>query len=233
MRNRWELVSEENKQNVEQGTVGKCFMPERATKESAGYDLFTPVRLEIKPGETAFVWTGVKAEMKKGKVLLLDVTSGIGAKKHCMLINTIGVVDKDYHNSKATEGNIGIGLRNMKPKFDIIAGNLVDLTEENTVVFEVGEKIAQGILVDFDTFENCNKDAERVGGYGSTDKNRTEVQEVAMMGTTRKSDRLVLRHRYGTRNVSRIYKKQREEAIKREARLQKQLMYMNDHRRRS
>lgn len=170
MRNHWELVSETTKENESQGTGGKCFMPERATTHSAGYDLYTPIRLEIKPGETAFVWTGVKAEMKEGKVLLLDVTSGIGAKKHCMLVNTIGVVDKDYHNNVSNEGNIGIGLRNLKPKFDIILGNLVDLTEENTVVFEVGEKIAQGILVDFDTFDNCNKEAERVGGYGSTNK---------------------------------------------------------------
>lgn len=164
----FELVSENNKQNLKQGTVG--ILPQRATVGSAGYDFYTPKKLVIKPGETSFIWTGVKAYMQQGEVLLLDVTSGIGAKKQCMLINTIGVVDKDYHNSSETEGNIGIGLRNMKPKFTIVDGNLVDLTEENTVVFEEGEKIGQGIFVSYHTSDNCNLDAVRTGGYGSTDK---------------------------------------------------------------
>lgn len=170
MKRYFELVNDNNLQNLMQGTT-RGILPERATTGSAGYDFYTPKRLVIRPGETAFVWTGVKAFMQEGEVLLLDVTSGIGAKKECMLINTIGVVDKDYHNNPTTEGNIGIGLRNMKPKFDLIDGKLVDLTEHNTVVFELGDKIAQGIFVKYQTSDNCNKDAVRQGGYGSTNKN--------------------------------------------------------------
>lgn len=169
MKRGFEPVVAEHRKTVKEGEV---LLPLRATKTSAGYDFYTPVRLEIKPQETAFVWTDVKAYMQEGEVLLLDVTSGIGAKKQCMLINTIGVVDQDYYGNVSNDGNIGIGLRNMKPKFDIILGNLVDLTEEHTVVFEEGEKIAQGIFVNYLTSDNCNSDATRVGGYGSTDKNR-------------------------------------------------------------
>ena len=39
-------------------------LPKRATAGSAGYDFFSPVDFELKPGETIKMPTGIRAEME-------------------------------------------------------------------------------------------------------------------------------------------------------------------------
>lgn len=48
--------------------------------------------------------------------------------------------------------------------------NIVDLTAENTVVIPKGERVAQGIIVNFKESVNCNSEEQRTGGFGSTNK---------------------------------------------------------------
>lgn len=43
-----------------------------------------------------------------------------------------------------------------------------DLTEENTIRIPRGERVAQGIFVNYNESENCNTDIERTSGFGST-----------------------------------------------------------------
>ena len=94
-------------------------LPLRGTRTSAGYDFYTPVDLKIKPQDKLMFWTDVKAYMKEGEVLLLDVRSSIGIKQDLMLANTIPVIDSDYHNNITNDGNIGICLRNLKPALEL------------------------------------------------------------------------------------------------------------------
>ena len=44
-------------------------LPARATSGSSGYDFFTPVALELKPGETIKIPTGIRASMQPEWVL--------------------------------------------------------------------------------------------------------------------------------------------------------------------
>lgn len=162
---------------------GNILLPLRGTKVAGGYDFYTPVDLEIKPQEKVFFWTDVKAYMQDDEVLLLDVRSSIGIKQDLMLSNTIPVIDSDYYNNPNNEGNIGISIRNLKPKLELVGyeeldlefekikiPQIKDLTEENTVYIKAGERVAQGIFVKYLESDNCNTEHSRDGGIGSTDK---------------------------------------------------------------
>lgn len=170
------------KVNSKQNEIS-TILPLRGTKTSAGYDFYTPVDLEIKPQQKVFFWTDVKAYMNDGEVLLLDVRSSAGIKLDLMLANTIPVIDSDYHNNPDNEGNIGICLRNLKPEMkfrgyqhiqidemEFSIPVIADLTEENTVTIKAGERVAQGIFLNYLPSDNCNSDVERGGGIGSTTK---------------------------------------------------------------
>ena len=163
---------------------GEVIMPLRATKTSAGYDLFAPYDITIKPQEKVMIWTDIKASMPQGEMLMADVTSSMGGKQDLMLANTIGIIDADYYSNPSNDGNIGICLRNLKPsmRYDGVSvilmedGNHIDvpvitpLFEENTVVIKKGQKIGQVIFVEYKPASNCNSENERKGGWGSTNK---------------------------------------------------------------
>ena len=55
-------------------------LPRRATSGSAGYDFFTPVAVNLKPGETLKIPTGVRAQMEEGWVLQIFPRSSLGFK---------------------------------------------------------------------------------------------------------------------------------------------------------
>lgn len=130
-------------------------LPERSTKDSAGYDFFSPVNVTIEPGQKELIWTDVKAYMQSQEVLIIDVRSSMGMKKDLMLSNTIGVIDKDYYNNESNEGNIGINLRNIG---------------DHPVTIEIGDKIAQGIFIPYLIADSGNTEDTRTGGIGSTGK---------------------------------------------------------------
>lgn len=130
-------------------------LPERSTKDSAGYDFFSPVKVTIEPGQKELIWTDVKVYMQSQEVLIIDVRSSMGMKKDLMLSNTIGVIDKDYYNNESNEGNIGINLRNIG---------------DHPVTIEIGDKIAQGIFIPYLIADSGNTEDIRTGGIGSTGK---------------------------------------------------------------
>lgn len=129
-------------------------LPKRSTKESAGYDIFSPVDILLKPNEEIKVPTGLKVHMQKGEVLLIFPRSGLGFKYYTRLANTIGVIDSDYINSD-NEGHIWVKLRNEGDK---------------DLFINQGDAFCQAIfmpflLVDGDNFDDGE---DRNGGFGST-----------------------------------------------------------------
>ena len=191
MPRRFEIVEKKKNHDV-------VYLPLRGTKTSAGYDFYTPVDLEIPPQSTVFFWTDVKASMEDDEALLLDIRSSLGIKSDLMLANTIPIVDSDYYNNKKNEGNIGICLRNLKPKIEywgdiectVLTQNkslllqgfedhrfeeihiprIVDVTDQNTVFISAGERVVQGLFIKYLPSENCNTEVERSGGIGSSGK---------------------------------------------------------------
>ncbi|MFT8313295.1 MAG: dUTP diphosphatase [Clostridium sp.] len=158
------------------------YLPVRGTKTSAGYDFFSTVDLTILPQQSVKFKTDVKAYMGADEFLFIDVRSSIGSKKDLMITNTIGVIDSDYYENVDNDGNMMIGLRNLKPQI-MVAGSIciedvsgmfhripriLDLTEENTVVIKKGERVAQGIFIKFLESDNCNTEVKRTSGTGHT-----------------------------------------------------------------
>lgn len=129
-------------------------LPVRATKNSAGYDFFSPFDFTLAAGESIKVPTGIRVLLDDDKVLLIAPRSGLGFKYRLQLDNTLGVVDADYSGSD-NEGHIFIKITN-------------DSKENKTLSVKKGEAFAQGIIVQF--FKTVDDEAtkERNGGFGST-----------------------------------------------------------------
>ena len=129
-------------------------LPRRATKGSAGYDFFLPFDLELAPGETAKVPTGIRAGINDGWVLMIFPRSGLGFRYRLQLSNTVGIIDSDYYFS-SNEGHIFIKLTN-------------DSNEGRTLTLRAGDGFAQGIFLPFGITEDDSADGVRDGGFGST-----------------------------------------------------------------
>ena len=128
-------------------------MPNRATKYSAGYDIYCPIDITLKSNETIKIPTGLRCEMDEDIVLLLFPRSSLGFKYRMMLENTVGVIDADYFYSD-NEGHIMVKFTNHGSK---------------DLVIKKGTAFAQGIFIKYYlTYDDCAGDL-RNGGIGSTD----------------------------------------------------------------
>ena len=126
-------------------------MPKRATAGSAGYDFYTPLNFEIKPGESVKIPTGIRVNINDGWVLKLYPRSGLGFKFRLQMNNTVGIIDSDYYNSD-NEGHIFCKVMN-------------DTNENKTVSLDKGAGFCQGIFVEYGiTFDDDVTD-ERNGGF--------------------------------------------------------------------
>lgn len=129
--------------------------PVRATKCSAGYDLYSPIDIVVEPKQMQMIWTNYKACFNPDEVLVLCVTSGMG-KHGVMLANTLGIIDSDYYSNVSNDGNIGIRLYNFS---------------DEPYIIKKGDKIGQGIFTKFLTVDDEEEiTTNRVGGFGSTVK---------------------------------------------------------------
>ncbi len=129
-------------------------LPKRATKGSAGYDFFIPVSLNIEPGETVKVATGIRVKIDQGWVLKIYPRSSLGFKYRLTLNNTVGIIDSDYYFAD-NEGHIFIKMTNCG---------------EKPIVLEQGKAFAQGVFVEYGITYDDECEIQRTGGIGSTDK---------------------------------------------------------------
>lgn len=123
----------------------------RKTKGSAGADLSADSTLNIYPNTGVVVDTGYTLpEPQDGDYFFgLYIRSSTAFKKGLRLVNSVGVIDKDYPDT------IKVGLYN---------------TTSDIVRIEKGERIAQLIPQPFLPLFPC-EDVERTGGIGSTNEN--------------------------------------------------------------
>ncbi len=129
-------------------------LPKRATTGSAGYDFYSPLAFELKPGETIKIPTGIRASMREDYVLMIFPRSGLGFKFRLQLNNTVGIIDSDYYFSD-NQGHIFIKLTN-------------DSNEGKVLTLAAGNGFAQGIFLPFGITEEDEVTEIRNGGFGST-----------------------------------------------------------------
>ena len=128
-------------------------LPVRQTEGSAGYDFRTPYNLEILPKQKVVVPTGIKVQMGMHETLLMTVRSSIGIRDSVSFPSCVSIIDRDYYNNEANEGDIMLALVN---------------NGDRTVRYKAGERIAQGIILQFETTTNDNASGSRSGGIGSS-----------------------------------------------------------------
>ena len=132
-------------------------IPTYGSEFAAGADLYAVIhneenRVEILPGETAFIDTGIVMEIPNGYVGLVYARSGLSCKQGLAPANKVGVVDSDYR------GNIMVALYNQ--------------SNETRIVSE-GDRIAQIIIQPVEQFgfkvtENLSNTVRGNGGFGSS-----------------------------------------------------------------
>lgn len=130
-------------------------LPERSTKNSAGYDFFNPNDVVCKSHQITMIPTGIKAQFPEDEALLLFNRSSNPKKKGLIILNGVGVVDSDYYNNADNEGEMAFVFYNM-------------LEEDVTLL--AGEKLGQGIFVKYAKTDDDTANGERTGGFGSTGK---------------------------------------------------------------
>jgi len=144
----FEVVTDEKRK-----TTGEITLPTAGTSRAMAYDFYSTEEWHVAPDEIVKIWTDVKAYMQDDEGLILNVRSSMGGK--FMLANTIGMIDMDYYSNESNDGNIGIFLKNISNKEQII---------------NKGDRIAQGVFIKYLPADNGNTDNVRTGGFGSTNK---------------------------------------------------------------
>ena len=131
-------------------------LPKYETEGSSGLDLaaFIDKNIEIKPGKSEIIPTGLAIAIPKNFEIQIRPRSGLAAKNNMSVLNTPGTIDSDYR------GEIKVILYNH--------GN-------NDFVVNNGDRIAQMILVPVVKMEleETNDLPETIrgeGGFGSTGK---------------------------------------------------------------
>lgn len=68
-------------------------LPKRATTGSAGYDFFSPFTMQLDGWTEITIPTGIRAQIKKGEVLMCFPRSGLGMKYYTRIANTCCIID--------------------------------------------------------------------------------------------------------------------------------------------
>lgn len=132
---------------------GAIKLPTRATQFSAGYDFRIPIPVVFNGnGDYATIATGICCKIEPGWMLALFPKSGLSFKHGTRLVNTIAVIDADYHDSD-NEGHI-----------------MVKMSAEKTLTLSRGDKFVQGIFIPCGLAEEDEVTEVRNGGFGSTGK---------------------------------------------------------------
>lgn len=161
----FEIVSNFKKKDIN--------LPVRKTNASAGYD-FEAAESLIVPSiwkvlaEKVFIGeatglkatlipTGIKSYMLDDEYLQLSIRSGTALKTGLILANGVGIVDSDYYNNPDNEGHIMFPVHNLGFKDKLI---------------KKGERIGQGLFLNYLKADDDMSDGVRTGGFGSTDKEK-------------------------------------------------------------
>ena len=129
-------------------------LPKYETSGSSGMDLAANINanIDINPGKTAIIPTGLALSIPKGFEVQISPRSGLAANQKLSVLNTPGTIDADYR------GEIGVVL--------------INLSSEDFII-EDGERIAQMVIAKHENIKwvevHSLEETERGGGgFGRT-----------------------------------------------------------------
>ena len=133
-------------------------LPKRQTKGSAGYDIASPMRLILLPGQQAVIPSGIRAVFTDEELetwhLEVFIRPSQAIKRGLNIINQVKIIDADYFQGE-NGGDILLALKNTSRKIIEIAP---------------GESICQGIFKIHGLTSDDDAEGNRSGGVGSTGK---------------------------------------------------------------
>ena len=130
--------------------------PTKGSESAAGYDLYAHTdnggTVEIAPGQTMKIGTGICIAIPNGFFGAVFARSGMAAESGLRPANCVGVIDSDYR------GEIIVALHN---------------DSEQTQVVNNGDRIAQLVIMpfvqaSFEEVDDLDETARGDGGFGST-----------------------------------------------------------------
>ena len=129
-------------------------LPKYETDGSSGLDLaaFTDKNIEIKPGKSVIIPTGLAVAIPKNFEIQIRPRSGLAAKNQISVLNTPGTIDADYR------GELKVILINLSGE---------------TFIVKKGLRIAQMVLcpvikAKLKEVESLDDTKRGSGGFGST-----------------------------------------------------------------
>ena len=129
-------------------------LPKYETDGSSGLDLSAniDIKIEIRPGETKIIPTGLFVGIPKNFEIQIRPRSGLAAKNQISVLNTPGTIDADYR------GELKVILINLSDKIFVV---------------EKGLRIAQMVVcpvvrAKLKEVETLNDTKRGSGGFGST-----------------------------------------------------------------
>ena len=132
----------------------KVVLPKYETEGSSGLDLAAHINesVEIKPGSTAIIPTGIAVSIPKNFEIQIRPRSGLAAKSQISVLNAPGTIDADYR------GELKVILINLGTKSFLV---------------ENGARIAQMVLcpvvkADLKEVKTLDDTKRGSGGFGST-----------------------------------------------------------------
>tara|TARA_B100000123_G_scaffold80626_1_gene57991 strand:- start:41 stop:481 length:441 start_codon:yes stop_codon:yes gene_type:complete len=132
----------------------KVVLPKYETEGSSGLDLAAHINesIEIKPGSTAIIPTGLTVSIPKNFEIQIRPRSGLAAKNQLSVLNTPGTIDADYR------GELKVILINLSAKSFLV---------------ENGARIAQMVLcpvvkANLKEVKSLEDTKRGSGGFGST-----------------------------------------------------------------
>lgn len=151
-------------------------VPSYARAGDAGMDIYALEDVDILPGETKIIPTGIKVAIPRGYAILIQPRSGQSAKSKLRIANTPGLIDSGYRDE------IGVIVENIEPAFKDINYDLDDngkiiinsILHGSPIHIEKGQRFAQMRLVEapsisFFKVEDVHAyEGDRLSGFGGT-----------------------------------------------------------------
>ena len=151
-------------------------IPAYARIGDAGMDIFALEDIEVKPGETKLIPTGIKVAIPIGYELQVRPKSGRALKTKLRVANTPGTIDSGYRDEIGVIiENIESPIKDITYEFDSEGRPIITSIEHGRPFYiGKGEKFAQLILSEVPTASFYQVDSvdnigeNRGGGFGST-----------------------------------------------------------------
>ena len=154
-------------------------LPTYATNGAGALDIYSPIEVNIDPGQSALIPIGIKVAIPHGYGLLIQPRSGLSRRTKLRIPNTPGLIDEDYHEE------IGVIVENIDTKVKDVdiyePSDHLELVKEygGALTIGAGERFAQMRLVEIprvkwrevNSIGVFNDEEDHGAGFGATGEN--------------------------------------------------------------